>query len=137
MDRKQHDKGLEFAKQLRIFARTKAPDDFCERAVHALVNRLEIKYGWSSRRKMVAIVEYLGSPDLVIPPSRLELAEHFRWRRDDVEKLIDEMVVLEMVVLRKDAPSGEGRGRPPVRVALPSGNSANGHNSAPPSNLIR
>jgi hypothetical protein len=116
MTEKQHDEGLEFAKQLRILARRRAPDRWAEAQVHQLVNRFEVRYGYSWPHKKAMVVKLLRS-DEIGSVEAVDVIDRYGWHKDDVYNLLREMAV-EGTLEEFKVPRGDKGGRPLKRYRL-------------------
>lgn len=114
------DRGLTFAKKLRLFA-WDAPFPSIESKVHRLVNEIERDYGYTPELKKLAIVKYIreiGGGNSSVP----ELVEHFGWHKDVVRHLIGELEAakkIEYYDARPAGPSKKGRAARRVRIVGP------------------
>mgnify|MGYP003480139795 CR=1 FL=1 len=110
--------GLAFAAQIAMLA-SDAPDVYGEIAVQQVVTRLQHHYGYSRRAKKAAIVSYLRKN---ISASRSELIDHFRWHKDLVYTLTNQMLEDGEIESFKDLGPGSGAksGRPQLRLRLPA-----------------
>ncbi len=84
--------GLRFAVELRLFAKENAPDVYCESKIHQMVRHLETYYGYSTRMKKAAILQYLKKGEFGDCASVAELVEHFHWNKPQVCEVVAEMV---------------------------------------------
>lgn len=111
--------GRRFANKLEEFTVTEAPDLYTERRLHRLIAQLRSRYGYSHELKKRSICLYLDQFTEFPFPTRKMIAEHFRWHRDDVKRLIDELVEDRRVEIVRIRPVDRlNRGRPSAQVRL-------------------
>jgi hypothetical protein len=112
-------KGLNFATDLRLFARSKAPDAYAEAIVQKAATQLQLHYGESDRLKSAKILAYMKNTESV---SVRDIMDKFKWVQPVVSKLVAEMLKDELIIEFKQPTivglGGRG-GRPATRYRLP------------------
>ncbi len=98
----QRDKGLEFAKQVRILARS-APDEFAEKKAHQLGSFFETYYGYSDRLKKRSILRLLRENGNM---SAQEIADMARWHVNVVWTLCRELEAEKKIEFYTEQPVG-------------------------------
>lgn len=109
---------LSFATELQLFAREHAPDSWTERVVNKAVSRIREVYGTTHGLKCDLIVAWLKNPVSGESASKREIAEHFHWKRDDVDRCWDVLLAESPRRVEVMRHQGVGAGRPALRIRL-------------------
>jgi hypothetical protein len=108
---------LTYATELRIHARTHAPDVWIEGQVQRLATRIQLKYGTSTRWKKTQILIFVKDSGGTSSPA--EIREKFQWPRQSVHELLDELEEERRIEFYCSTPVGPKRaGRPSRRLRL-------------------
>lgn len=111
---------LNYATELRLFARKKAPNAYLENLTQKVATKIQTSYGESQDLKMERVVAMLKKDGDGASTSVSELVERFGWRRQKVDDVVNSLLAeeparVEMVIVR-----GNGAGRPARRLRLKS-----------------
>jgi hypothetical protein len=119
-------KALNYATELRIFAKRHAPDPWIEHQTHKVANLIQREYGTTGELKRAYLLKWMATDDAGESISRPEITEHFGWHHDLVERLLTELLAEPdppiRILKQQTVNPGPKGGRKATRYCLTSRN---------------